>query len=119
MEISEGIRREFPDDMRDEMKSLISQCQTERHPATKAGPSILNRGSRSGTFSISLSFFESHAEYRERNPFSNFLGFFEILESVRRHSRFRYIGCPTSGVAQRAMRETAPHTRGVNKARQL
>jgi hypothetical protein len=29
------------------------------------------------------------------------------------------IGCPTSGVAQRAMREAAPHARGVSKARQL
>jgi hypothetical protein len=28
-------------------------------------------------------------------------------------------GCPTSGVAQRAMREAAPHARGVSKARQL
>jgi hypothetical protein len=31
----------------------------------------------------------------------------------------QYIGCPTSGVAQRAMREAAPYARGVNKARQL
>jgi hypothetical protein len=30
-----------------------------------------------------------------------------------------YIGCPTSGVAQRAMREAVPHARGVGKARQL
>jgi hypothetical protein len=29
------------------------------------------------------------------------------------------IGCPTSDVAQRAMREAAPHARGVSKARQL
>jgi hypothetical protein len=29
------------------------------------------------------------------------------------------IGCPTSGVVQRAMREAAPHARGVSKARQL
>jgi hypothetical protein len=29
------------------------------------------------------------------------------------------MGCPTSGVAQRAMREAAPHARGVSKARQL
>jgi hypothetical protein len=29
------------------------------------------------------------------------------------------IGCPTSDVAERAIRETAPHTRGVNKAGQL
>jgi hypothetical protein len=29
------------------------------------------------------------------------------------------IGCPTSGVAQRAMREAAPHARGVSKAREL
>jgi hypothetical protein len=29
------------------------------------------------------------------------------------------IGCPTSGVAQRAMREAAPHARGVSKASQL
>jgi hypothetical protein len=29
------------------------------------------------------------------------------------------IGYPTSGVAQRAMREAAPHARGVSKARQL
>jgi hypothetical protein len=28
-------------------------------------------------------------------------------------------GCPTSGVAQRAVREAAPHARGVSKARQL
>jgi hypothetical protein len=28
------------------------------------------------------------------------------------------LGCPTSGVGQRAMRETAPHARGVSKARQ-
>jgi hypothetical protein len=28
------------------------------------------------------------------------------------------IGCPTSGVAQRAMRQAAPHTRGVSKIRQ-
>jgi hypothetical protein len=27
------------------------------------------------------------------------------------------IGCPTSCVAQRAMRESAPHARGVSKAR--
>jgi hypothetical protein len=26
------------------------------------------------------------------------------------------IGCPTSGVAQRAMREAMPHSRGVSKA---
>jgi hypothetical protein len=32
---------------------------------------------------------------------------------------FADIGCPTSGVAQRAMREAAPHARGVSKARQL
>jgi hypothetical protein len=31
----------------------------------------------------------------------------------------RYIGCSTSGVAQRAMREAAPPARGVSKARQL
>jgi hypothetical protein len=30
-----------------------------------------------------------------------------------------YIGCPTSGAGQRAMREAAPHARGVSKARQL
>jgi hypothetical protein len=30
-----------------------------------------------------------------------------------------FIGCPISGVAQRAMREAAPHARGVNKGRQL
>jgi hypothetical protein len=30
-----------------------------------------------------------------------------------------YIGCPTSDVAQRAMREAAPHARGVSKVRQL
>jgi hypothetical protein len=29
------------------------------------------------------------------------------------------IGCPTSDVTQRAMREAAPHARGVSKARQL
>jgi hypothetical protein len=29
------------------------------------------------------------------------------------------IGCPTSGVAQRAMREAAPYARGVSKAKQL
>jgi hypothetical protein len=29
-----------------------------------------------------------------------------------------YIGCPTSGVAQRAMREAAPHARCVSKATQ-
>jgi hypothetical protein len=29
------------------------------------------------------------------------------------------IGCPTSGVAQRAMREAVPHARGVSKARKL
>jgi hypothetical protein len=29
------------------------------------------------------------------------------------------IGCPTSGVAQRAMRETASHARGVSKAKQI
>jgi hypothetical protein len=29
------------------------------------------------------------------------------------------IGCPTSGVPQRGMREAAPHPRGVSKARQL
>jgi hypothetical protein len=32
---------------------------------------------------------------------------------------FVNIGCPTSGAAQRAMREAAPHPRGVSKARQL
>jgi hypothetical protein len=31
----------------------------------------------------------------------------------------KYIGCPTSGVTQRAMREAAPHSHGVSKARQL
>jgi hypothetical protein len=31
----------------------------------------------------------------------------------------RSIECPTSGVAQRTMREAAPHARGVTKARQL
>jgi hypothetical protein len=36
---------------------------------------------------------------------------FILTESVYR--------CPTSGVAQRAMREAAPHARGVNKARPL
>jgi hypothetical protein len=30
-----------------------------------------------------------------------------------------YIGCPTSGIAQRAVREAAAHARGVSKARQL
>jgi hypothetical protein len=29
------------------------------------------------------------------------------------------IACPTSGVAQRAMREAAPHARDMSKARQL
>jgi hypothetical protein len=29
------------------------------------------------------------------------------------------IGCPISGIAQRAMREVAPPARGVSKARQL
>jgi hypothetical protein len=29
------------------------------------------------------------------------------------------VGCPTLGVAQRAMRDTVPHARGVSKARQL
>jgi hypothetical protein len=29
------------------------------------------------------------------------------------------LGCPTSGIAQRAMKEAAPHARGVSKARQL
>jgi hypothetical protein len=32
---------------------------------------------------------------------------------------FLFRGCPTSGVAQRAMREDAPHGRGMSKARQL
>jgi hypothetical protein len=32
---------------------------------------------------------------------------------------FVAIGCPTSSVAQRAMREAAPHARGASKARQL
>jgi hypothetical protein len=36
-----------------------------------------------------------------------------------RFARRRFtIGCPTSGVAQRAMREAAPHVSGVSKARQ-
>jgi hypothetical protein len=30
----------------------------------------------------------------------------------------QYIGCPTSGVLQRAMEEAAPHARGVSKTRQ-
>jgi hypothetical protein len=30
-----------------------------------------------------------------------------------------YIGCPTSGVAERAMGEAVPDARGVSKARQL
>jgi hypothetical protein len=30
-----------------------------------------------------------------------------------------HIGCPISGVTQRAMREAAPHARGMSKARQL
>jgi hypothetical protein len=34
-------------------------------------------------------------------------------------SDFLYIGCPTSSIAQCAMREAAPHARGVSKARQL
>jgi hypothetical protein len=34
-------------------------------------------------------------------------------------SSIEHIGSPTSGVAHRAMRETAPHARGVSKARQL
>jgi hypothetical protein len=34
-------------------------------------------------------------------------------------SSIKHIGCPTSGVAQRAMRETAPHARCVSKASQL
>jgi hypothetical protein len=29
------------------------------------------------------------------------------------------IGCATSGIAQRAMREAAPHARGLNKVSQL
>jgi hypothetical protein len=29
-----------------------------------------------------------------------------------------YMGCPTSGVAQRTMKWDAPHARGVSKARQ-
>jgi hypothetical protein len=33
--------------------------------------------------------------------------------------RYLYTGCPTSGVAQRAMREDAPHARGLSKARKL
>jgi hypothetical protein len=32
---------------------------------------------------------------------------------------YEHIACPTSGVAQRAMREGVPHPRGVSKARQL
>jgi metal-sulfur cluster biosynthetic enzyme len=28
-------------------------------------------------------------------------------------------GCPTSGVAQRAVREAAPHAHGMSKTRQL
>jgi hypothetical protein len=35
------------------------------------------------------------------------------------HPGEKYIGCPTSGITQRAMREAAPHARGVGKARQL
>jgi hypothetical protein len=43
-----------------------------------------------------------------------------VFISVRLEFRFEEnIGCPTSGVAQHAMREAAPHARGVNKARQL
>jgi hypothetical protein len=30
-----------------------------------------------------------------------------------------HVGCPASGVAQRAMREAAPHARGMSKVRQL
>jgi hypothetical protein len=35
------------------------------------------------------------------------------------HPRIEHIGCPTSGVTQRAMRAVAPHARGVSKARQF
>jgi hypothetical protein len=40
-----------------------------------------------------------------------------LLPSGFRGSKI--IGCATSGVAQRAMREAAPHARSVSKARQL
>jgi hypothetical protein len=36
----------------------------------------------------------------------------EIMREIQ------YLGCPTSGVAQRTMRKAAPHARGVSKARQ-
>jgi hypothetical protein len=32
---------------------------------------------------------------------------------------FQNIGCPISSIAQCAMREAAPHARGVSKARQF
>jgi hypothetical protein len=41
-----------------------------------------------------------------------------IVELLR-EKPFTCIGCPISGVSQRARREAAPHARGVSRARQL
>jgi hypothetical protein len=38
------------------------------------------------------------------------------MVQVKAGSTLIPIGCPTSGVAQRSLREAAPHTRGVSKA---
>jgi hypothetical protein len=40
-------------------------------------------------------------------------------EDDQRTIKIENIGCPTSGVAQRAMREAAPHACTASKARQL
>jgi hypothetical protein len=57
----------------------------------------------------------------ESKAFSSSLESITIPRHVqlRDGSIFTTIGCPTSGVAQRAMRKTAPHVRGVSKARQF
>jgi hypothetical protein len=55
-----------------------------------------------------------------RNPeVQRMCDFLREIACANEPSQLVHIGCSTSGVAQRAMREAAPHARGVSKARQL
>jgi hypothetical protein len=47
------------------------------------------------------------------------IGIEEVNLYLSNRNEIGIIGCPTSGAAQCAMREAAPHARGVSKARQL
>jgi hypothetical protein len=72
-----------------------------------------------------------HDEVQSGRPLSDFLDIriFVLLDEQPFDSAYSIaealgvshsaIGCPTSGVAQRAMREVAPHARGVSRASQL